>query len=235
MPRTKRGKTQKKRASTAKKTLTIPELRSSMEYISSYSEGLVHKKASTKELAKEFASEWKRIFGKNLPQKVAESYIHHMMMMKKPKKGHHTRKHRGGGLLTGAPTGYQLGPGADIPYGKFNQYVDKGFWNPEPGIIKSCGTQQGILPPSGMGSNKMNGGGFLDSISSGLSAIAFRPFAAQNPPSVQQDVQSGWKGQPLGPGPESWQHTWKPKADNMIQPIVRSPVYERDLSQQGRV
>jgi hypothetical protein len=236
MPKQKRGgKTMKKHSKQSGSTLTIPELRSSMEYITSYSENLVRSSSkSVKELAKEFAAEWKKIFGKSLDLKAAEQYIKHMKAMKGSKK---TRKQRGGTYsdAAGAPLDYLTRPGVNLPYGNFLQYVDKGFWNPEPAILKDCGTQQGVLPYPETGSNKMNGGGLLDALSNTASAFSFRPFIAQNPPSVQQDLQTAWKGQPLGPGPESWQQAWKPMMGAQMPPLSPIATYDRNLSIQGPV
>ena len=192
-----RGKTRKVNKNKSRKqgnALTIPQLRSSLEYITNYTENLVRSKnASVKEIASLFAAEWKKVFGKKLSTKVAESYIKSMM---KVKKG--TRKMRGGNhTLAGAPLDYKTGPGLDLPYGKYPAYVSGGFVNPEPGILGSCGIQKGVLPYADTGSNKMSGG-----------SLFFRPFTAQSPETSQHSMMTSIKGLPQHPGPESWQTTW---------------------------
>jgi hypothetical protein len=203
MPQKRSGKTLKKRQAKSTQPLTIPALRHSIEHITAYTEQLVHSGSSSlKEVAASFSAEWKKVFGKSLKPKVAEAYIKSMMKLR---KGKLTRKQRGGMVVTaptGAPLDYLTRPGVDLPYGKFLDYVDKGFVNPEPAIVKDCGTQQGILPQAGMGSNRMNGGG--------LDAAFMRPFVSSTPMSVQHDASMAWKGQPLPPGPEAWQKTWQP-------------------------
>jgi len=219
-----RGKTRKNSKSRKQgKVLTIPELRHSLEHISNYTNMLVRSgNASVKDVARSFAVEWKKVFGKTLNPKVAESYI--KTMMKKRGKG--TRKMRGGNtILTGAPLAALTRPDVDLPYGNFEKYVSGGFVNPQPAILKDCGTQQGIMPQAGMGSNKMNGGGIFDYVFPAAippamdvfgptrmfaNAATFRPFLAQNPSTPQHDMMTGIKGMSPPSGPESWQYTWKP-------------------------
>jgi hypothetical protein len=222
-----RGKTQKRKTRRCPSVATIPELRKSLEYISSYGERLVKSGSkSMKQMAAQFASEWKKTFGKTLSPSTAEQYIRSISSMKKGKK---TRKMRGGAQSTelqGAPMAHLTRPGLDIPYGNFLKYVDSGFWNPEPAINWDCGKQTSVLPYPETGSNRMNGGGVL-------SAASFRPFVAVNPPSFQQDMMTAWKGQPLGPGPESWQrayHYQLPASGPSSGTIPVAGVYNRDLT-----
>lgn len=232
MPR--KSKTQKKRA----KPLTIPVLRSSIEHMNSYCEKLLaQSNVPMKEKAKDFAAEWKRVFGKVLPPKVAEDYIKHMGSMRTYKKSKHTRKHRGGsaGPIAGAPLDHITRPGTDLPYGNFTKYIDRGFWTPQPAILQGCGTQQGVLPQPGMGSNKMNGGGIFDSIGTSMSAALFRPTVAQNPETTQHGLMNSWKGLPSGPGGASYDQAWRYRADTLGPSLVQTPVYQRELNQHGRV
>lgn len=213
------------------KVLTIPELRQSMDYITHYSSKLVSgTKKSVKELAKDFAHEWKKVFGKSLSPKIAESYVKHILGMKKGKGTR--RKQRGGAqdlTLTGAPINYETRPGVPLPYGNFLEYVNKGFWNPEPAILQDCGRQVGVMPTTNISSNQA-GGGVMDFLRQSADAISFRPFVAQNPSTVQQDTMSAWKGQGTGPGPESWQQAWQPKmGNNPLPPMTAVAVYDRDI------
>ena len=217
-----KAKTKTRKNRTAKgKTLTIPELRSSMEYISSYAQKLVHSKDSLKEKAKALSSEWKRVFGKALKPKLAEDYLKNMMTMK---KGKYTRKHKGGSPLSGAPMDYATRQTVDIPYGNYTKYIDGGFWNPEPAILKDGASQQ-LQPQGGMGSNKVGGGNFLGAF--------IRPFVAQNPVTTQSDLMYSWKGMPPSPGPNSYDRTWQARADHILPAIAQNPIYARELAQQG--
>jgi hypothetical protein len=228
MPKGKTHKRTRKVSKTRKvvSVMTIPSLRKSLDHVAKYGETLAHAgKKSTKEAAEAFASEWKRVFGKALSLNVAERYIRHLVDI----KGKKTRKIRGGGL--GAPIDSLTRPGVELPYGNFLPYVKAGFWNPEPAISADYGKQQPILPYPETGSNKMSGGGLLDSIANGIDAISFRPFAAQNPPSVQNDAVSAWKGQPLSPGGNSYDRAYQYQTSaNSAPPIVANPVYTRTLS-----
>jgi hypothetical protein len=222
--RGRKGKTHKKRhARQEAKVMSIPELRKSLEHVTSYAESMSHSGSKT-EMAEKFASEWKKVFGKTLSKDDAEAYVQHVMNMKKSyKKTKKTRKLRGGAQsteLTGAPLAYMTRPGVELPYGNFEKYVSSGFWNPEPAIQYDCGKQTGLVPYASTGSNKMNGGSFT-----------FRPFVAENPTTPMYDAMTAWKGLPLGPGPESYQraYNYQIPPSGMSVPIA-SAVYERDLS-----
>ena len=226
-----KGKTHKRTRKVSKSrkapsVMTIPGLRKSLDHVAKYGEALAHSgKKSTKEAAEAFASEWKRVFGKPLSLNVAERYMRHLIGI----KGKKTRKIRGGGL--GAPIDSLTRPGLELPYGNFLPYVKAGFWNPEPAISADYGKQQPILPYPETGSNRMSGGGLLDSITNGIDAISFRPFAAQNPPSVQNDAVSAWKGQTLSPGGNSYDRAYQYQMSaNSATPIIANPVYTRTLT-----
>jgi hypothetical protein len=183
----------------------------------SYCDKLIYSSSSLKEKAKSFAQEWKKVFGKTLPSKVSEDYVKHMISMKK--KGRFTRKHRGGNHITGAPLDYMTRPGMNTPHGSFTPYIEKGFWNPQPGILKDCGTQQGVVPYSQTGNNSLKGGGILStlqnglsSVGTGLSAISFRAVEAQNPQTVQHNIMTSYKGLPHGPGGASYDQAWQPRS-----------------------
>jgi hypothetical protein len=221
--------------------MSIPELRKSLNHIRGYAERLIKSGGGsvTKEKAREFASEWKKTFGKTMSVKAAEGYLTFLKCSSQTqKKLGRTRKLRGGAqstLLTGAPMAYETRPGTDIPYGNFLKYVNEGFWNPEPAIQADCGKQTGLLPFATTGSNKMNGGGFLSAITAPINnfaqAITTRPFVAINPPSVGQDAQTTWKGQPLGPGPNSYDVGYKYQTlPGSRVTVLTSDVYDRDLT-----
>jgi hypothetical protein len=164
--------------------------------------------------------------------------------MMKIKRG--TRKMRGGNhMLSGAPLDYKTGPGVELPYGKFPEFISKGFVNPVQGISSSCGSQQGVVQYAGTGSNKMSGGGIFDYMlppfpSTGYdinaamrtagNAAVFRPFSAQNPQTYQHNMMTGIKGMTPHPGPESWQRTWVNHTNPNTPPGPRSvDVLSREL------
>jgi hypothetical protein len=234
-----RGKTLKKRGKTLVKSekavpLTIPELRKSIDYVSSLTENLIRSgKYSAKEAASIFSREWKKVFGKQLSKETAMSYIQHMMKMKQGKKGKHTRKQKrqgGGAAIAGAPLDYLTRPGLDIPYGNFLKYVSSGFWNPEPAAPWDTGRYPPVIPYAETGSNRMNGGGIADSIGNLFAGLSSRPIEATNPTTVMRDAQMAWKGQPPGPGPESYQRAYSYQHNPASSvPIVTTQTFDRDL------
>jgi hypothetical protein len=199
MAKTRKVKNHKK----SEVTLTIPQLRKSLQHMDSYSEKLL----STKPVgtaAVLFASEWKHVFGKSLSPKDAEAYMKNKMKNRKYKK---TRKHRGGAILTGAPLDHitRAGNYEHIPEASYPPLVSKGFWNPEPAILQDSETQQGVVPYPNTGSNKaMAGGGILSNLTAPFAAAAFRPFVGENPISSGGYFQASLKGLPTGPGPNSY-------------------------------
>lgn len=219
-----------------KAALGIPELRKSLDYISEYTSSLIKSGSKiTNEMAADFAKEWRKVFGKSMSLSSAKQYLESVMKTSKgPKRTKQTRRRQRGGAqdstLTGAPLNYLTRPGVDIPYGKFLPYVDGGFWNPEQAPAADCSTFKPVLPPAGMGSNSMKGGGLMSDISNAFSAGSFRPFVAQNPTTPQYDAQTAWKGQSLGPGPEAWQQAWKPMSSSSSNPLPQIQSYVRDVS-----
>jgi hypothetical protein len=203
MAKTRKARTQKKH----NKVLSIPELRLSMKHMDDYSNKLIATK-SMKEGAKLFISEWKRVFGKVISSKVAESYLKNKMKLYKHGK---TRrgKHRGGSnnLVLGAPLNHITRAGdytSPAPNAVYPSMVTKGFWTPEPSILKDSETQEGVLPYPSTGSNKMGGGGLLSGLTSFAASSSFRPVVAQNPITTQQSAMLSWKGLPTGPGSETY-------------------------------
>jgi len=199
MAKTRKGSVHKKH----EVTLTIPQLRQSLEHMESYSDKLAGTKPVS-QAAKLFASEWKRVFGKTLSPKDAEAYLSKKMKGRKYKK---TRKHRGGAILTGAPLDHitRAGGYAQAQEASYPPLVTKGFWTPQPAILQDSETQQGVVPYPSTGSNKaMAGGGLLSSLSSSFAAASFRPYVAENPVTSLQSMGSSFKGLPSGPGPNSY-------------------------------
>lgn len=236
------GKTQKRRSKSktlkSGPTLTIPELRSAMQGISvmsvSLAQGVKRGALKVQDAAREFADAWSATFGRKLDISKAKSYIMHVVSMEPSRKGKQTRRKQRGGSsaapAAGAPLGYQMGPGADLPNGAFPKYISNGFVNPEPAILQDCGKQTGVLPYPSLGSNKVGGGMFSD-FTTGLSAIATRPFISQNPPSMAQDGLTAMRGQPLGPGSQvtdtTYQYRFQPLGQ---QPIPVAAVLDRSIT-----
>lgn len=238
----KGAKTQKRRSKTRStmSAMGIPELRKSLDYIGEYTNSLVQSgKTVTKEMTVQFAKEWRKVFGKSMSLGAAKEYLESVMKTSKgPKRTKLTRKRMRGGAqdvtLTGAPLNHLTRPGVDIPYGQFLPYVSKGFWNPEQAPAADCGSFKPVLPPAGMGSNSMKGGGLLDTLSNAWSAATFRPAVATNPTTPQFDAQTAWKGQPLGPGPEAWQQAWKPMINSSPNPLPSVSTYVRNVTEDVR-
>ena len=156
---------------------SIPELRRSFEHIESYVNGKIAHKESKEKLVKDLRKEWSKVFFKDLDKKSAESFVSDRL-----NKKHKRRTLKGGSsALAGAPLDYTtrqgiylapgqiptaaghlpLSDGSKSNYGSFVPYVDKGFWNPEPGHSYDPVPGQMRFPtsvPVGMGSNIFKGG-----------------------------------------------------------------------------
>jgi hypothetical protein len=223
-----------------KEVLTIPELRRAFEHIEMFA--IENLNAPRKEAVQALQKEWEHTFYKELAYEDAESYMDHVKIMhniaktasRKQKRG----KQAGGGPLAGAPLDYMTRPGLYITpgvnqgsYALVPAYVDKGFWNPEPGHSYDPVPGQTRFPtltPAGMGSNLVSdigkqsqgGGGrrrrtlrggatMLDAASTALKQAMMRPIPASAPPSFLQDLQSAAYAQPLGASPEASQPAYK--------------------------
>ena len=111
-----------------------------------------------------------------------------------------------------------LSDGAKSNFGSYVQYVDKGFWNPEPGQSYDPvpGQPPWPVPPVGMGSNavhfakggsrnrsrKARRGGSIGAL---LSQAFTHPISASSPPSILQDGQDMWYGKQVGPSSDQVQ------------------------------
>ena len=113
-----------------------------------------------------------------------------------------------------------LSDGGKSNFGSYVQYVDKGFWNPEPGQSYDPvpGQPPWPVPPVGMGSNavhfgakggsrnrsrKARRGG--SSIMSHLVNNPTRLVPSSSPPGILQDMQDMWHGKSVGPSPDQVQ------------------------------
>ena len=212
---------------------SIPELRRSFEHIESYVNGKIAQKESKEKLVKDLRKEWSKVFFKDLDKKSAESFVSDRL-----NKKHKRKTLKGGAALAGAPLDYTtrqgvyLAPG-QIPtaaghlplsdgslsnYGSFVPYVDKGFWNPEPGQSYDPVPGQTRFPtsvPVGMGSNlvqkggkrqarktRRRGGGLIRDMGTVLSQVFTHPASPSAPPSIFKDGQDIWYGKNVGPSPD---------------------------------
>lgn len=194
---------------------SIPELRRSFEHIESYINEKIALKESKEKLIKDLRKEWSKVFFKDLDKKSAESFVSDRL------KTHSSRRRtvRGGASpLAGAPLDYTtqqgvylapgqiptaaghlpLSDGSSSSFGSFTSYVDKGFWNPEPGMSYHPVQGQTRFPtsvPVGMGDNTFQTGGKRRT----------RRGPHGGGPSVIQDMRSLWYGIPPGPSPDQVQ------------------------------
>jgi hypothetical protein len=224
---------------------SIPELRRSFEHIENYINEKIALKESKDHLIKELRKEWSRVFFKELDKKSADAFITNRLN-KKHHSRHRTIKRRGGAgaqlpntytPIAGAPNDYVLRAGeylapGQIPnkdghlplsdgsksnFGSYVQYVDKGFWNPEPGRSYDPIPGQTRFPtsvPQGMGDNTVHfsaKGGAKRKTRRGGSAIlsqaVTRPISSSSPPGILQDMQDMWYGKTVGPSPDQVQRT----------------------------
>jgi hypothetical protein len=189
-------KTRKQRTNTKRGIHSIPELRRSFEYIEEYINDKIALKESKDALIKDLRKEWSRVFFKELNKKAAEAFITDKLGKKHHSRRKTVKHHGGAGAqlpntftpIAGAPNDYTtrqgiylapgqipdnkghlpLSDGSKSNFGSYIQYVDKGFWNPEPGRSYDPVEGQTRFPtstPVGMGDNtvhfasKSGGGG----------------------------------------------------------------------------
>ena len=202
---------------------SIPELRRAFEHVEEVVDRKVKQKVSKEEISKELRKEWYGVFSKTLDKKSADAYVEERMTQKGRRVTRRARSRRSKGgaqAIAGAPLDYMtrqgvylapgqiptaqghlpLSSGAPSAFGSYVQYVDKGFWNPEPGQSYDPVPGQPPWPvvPAGMGSNLVKGGkralrrgGSLQSV---LAQMTTRPVSSSVPPGVLQDAQGGWYG-----------------------------------------
>jgi hypothetical protein len=204
---------------------SIPELRRAFEHVEEVVDRKVKQKVSKEEISKELRKEWYGVFSKVLDKKSADAYVEERMIQKGRRVTRRARSRSKGGAqaIAGAPLDYMtrqgvylapgqiptaqghlpLSSGAPSAFGSYVQYVDKGFWNPEPGQSYDPVPGQPPWPvvPAGMGSNVVKGGrrslrrgGSLQSV---LSQMTTRPIPSAVPAGVLQDGQDRWYGKQL--------------------------------------
>lgn len=214
---------------------TIPELRRSFEYIEGFVDNLLDVESKDK-LVRLLQKEWAKIFLKELDRKSAETFIDLRIKSYNAKKHRrNTIKKRSGGAtpIAGAPNDYVTRPGiylapGQIPdthghlplsngnpstFGSYVEYINKGFWNPEPGQSYDpvSGQPMWPVPPMGMGDNtvhfssKVGGKRKIRRGGNILSQLYSRPITSSSPPSILQDMQSMWYGKNVGPSPDQIQ------------------------------
>ena len=206
---------------------SIPELRRAFEHIEEVIDRKVKQKVPKEEISKELRKEWHGVFFKALDKKSADAYVEERMSQKGrrvTRRARRSSRSKGGAqAIAGAPLDYMtrqgvylapgqiptaqghlpLSSGAPSAFGSYVQYVDKGFWNPEPGQSYDPVPGQPPWPvvPAGMGSNLVKGGkralrrgGSLQSV---LAQIGARPIPSAVPAGVLQDGQDQWHGKQI--------------------------------------
>ena len=249
-------KTRRHTARKEKGIHSIPELRRSFEHIEDYVDKKIALRESKEKLVKDLRKEWSHVFLKELDKKSAEAFVTERLS-KAPSRRHKTmRRHGGAGAqlantatpIAGAPNDYTtragiylapgqipdkaghlpLSDGSKSNFGSYVQYVDKGFWNPEPGRSYDPVPGQTRFPtstPVGMGDNTVHfaakggmritksnknkkrttrrkGGAFAGSL---ISQAYMRPIPSSSPPAILQDMQDMWYGKSVGPSPDQVQ------------------------------
>jgi hypothetical protein len=239
-------KTLKHKTKKEKGIFSIPELRRSFEHIEKFVNEKIASRESKDQIVKDLKKEWSHIFFKELDTKSAEAYVSDRMSKKHSSRHRTQRKSGGAGAqlpntatpIAGAPLDYTtragiylapgqiptsaghlpLSDGGKSSFGSFVQYVDKGFWNPEPGQQRDPVPGQTRFPtsvPAGMGSNKVSGGGKKNKtrklrrggglMPATLSQAFMRPISSSSPPSILQDYQDMWYGKDVGSSPDQIQ------------------------------
>jgi hypothetical protein len=213
---------------------SIPELRRSFEHIESFVNEKIASKESKEQIIKDLRKEWSKVFFKELDKKSADSFVSNQMN-KKHTIRRKTAKYRGGAgaqlpntqtPIAGAPNDYTtrqgiylapgqipdkaghlpLSDGAKSTFGSYVQYVDKGFWNPEPGQSYDPIPGQTRFPtsvPVGMGDNTVHfsaKGGKRKSRK--IRRGGSRLIPSSVPAGVLQDMQDKWYGKDVGPSPD---------------------------------
>jgi hypothetical protein len=206
---------------------SIPELRRAFEHIEEVVDRKLKQKVPKEEISKELRKEWHGVFFKALDKKSADAYVEERMSQKGrrvTRRARRSSRSKGGAqAIAGAPLDYMtrqgiylapgqiptaqghlpLSSGAPSAFGSYVQYVDKGFWNPEPGQSYDPVPGQPPWPvvPAGMGSNLVKGGKRAlrrgVSLQSVLAQIGTRPISASVPAGVLQDAQDSWYGKQL--------------------------------------
>jgi len=233
---TRRHNKKNKHQSSKKGIFTIPELRRSFEHIESFVDEKIKLNISKEQLIKDLQKEWAKVFFKDLDKKSAEAFI--INKLSKNKSGYRktAKKYKGGGILplSGSPNDYvtrqgiYLSPG-QIPntqghleggvsnFGSYVQYVDKGFWNPEPAKSYDPVEGQTRYPtsvPVGMGDNTViRGGGNKKrhsrraggGVGSLLSQAFMHPISSSSPSGNLQNMQDLWYGKNVGSSPDQVQ------------------------------
>jgi hypothetical protein len=243
-------KTRKHSSKREKGIYSIPELRRSFEHIEDYVDKKIALRESKEQLVKDLRKEWSRVFLKELDKKSADAFVTERLSKASTRRHKTLRRHGGAGAqlantytpIAGAPNDYTtragiylapgqipdkaghlpLSDGSKSNFGSYVQYVDKGFWNPEPGQSYDPVPGQTRFPtstPVGMGDNTVHfaakggkrnnkritrrkGGASTGSL---ISQAYMRPIPSSSPPAILQDMQDMWYGKSVGPSPDQTQ------------------------------
>jgi hypothetical protein len=185
-------KTRRKDTKKSKKVepVSLPELRAGLLYLNSYGHSVVKKATSLREAATKFANECAAVFHKKISIESAMDYLKHAVTYSVSKK---TKRKQRGGV---ADVDYVMRPGAPIPYGQFQNYISKGFFDPQPSSNTLCAAG-GVI-------GSQAGGGAFDTLRQ-----IFTHTPGSNPTTVINDMRTSWAGQQIGPGPDATTSTYK--------------------------
>lgn len=182
--------------STAKKALSIPELKAAFDALEQETVRILREGSADTQL-KEFKTAWQRIFHRPVSTEAAEGYL--AVKRTAPRRNNTRKTQKGGAALAGAPLDYMTRPGLDGAYVSVPKYLAGGldFYNTinQTALSKDCGVVD-ITPkvPLTIGSNEvMKGGG--------------APPATGNPPSPFNAAKLYWSGKPVGPSPDPSEST----------------------------
>jgi len=247
--KTRKHTSGKNKKSSAAGIYSIPELRRSFEHIEEFVNRKIAAKEGKERIANELRKEWRQVFMKDIDKKSAEAFVENVIEKSHTNRRRKTLKHRGGvapvlggetrqglylaqGTIPDAQGHLPLSSGGKSGFGFYVPYVDKGFWNPEPGQSYDPVPGQIRFPtsvPVGMGSNavhfsakggaktakrgmKQKGrtlrrrGGALN-LGATLSQAFTHPIPSSSPPGVLQDAQDMWYGKEVGPSPDQVQRS----------------------------
>jgi hypothetical protein len=217
---------------------SIPELRRSFEHIEEFVDKKIAGKEGKERIAVDLRKEWQKVFMKEIDKKSAEAFVESAIEKSHTQRRHRTLKRRGGAapVLSDTRPGLYLAPGqipdaeghlplssgAKSNFGSYVQYVDKGFWNPEPAQSYDPvpGQTAFPMPYKGTGTNDVHfsakGGAKRrgrtlrkrgGNLGATLSQAFARPVPASVPAGVLQDAQDMWYGKEVGPSPDQVQRS----------------------------
>jgi hypothetical protein len=130
-------------------------------------------------------------------------------------------------------------PGGLLPHGSYPDYVSKGFFVPQSDNIANCGLlDAGSIVPANLGNNTVGGGKRTrrrinrkgGSLFSGLSALSFKPWMSQNPPTTYGSTMAQINGALPFPGGQAHETTYKILSNPNVVPPPNAPAMPYNTS-----